>query len=97
MNPIESLITFVFGGIQGLLKIIPTVAIIAIFAGYIVGYSFIIYHLLRFGIGFIPKILAAAFTVISIILLGLLLRQYMLIDFIELFRQIAGIFNITTP
>ena len=93
MNPLDSIIQFISGGIEGLLNIVPTIFIIAVFSGYLIGYVFIIYHLLRFGIGIVPKLLAGAFTIISAILLTLLLRQYMLINFIELFHQIAVALN----
>lgn len=88
----ESVLNFITSGIDNLLNIIPFAIFIAIIAGYILGFIFIIYHLLKFGIGLATKFLAVAFTVISIILLTLLIKSYANIDLKEVFKSIFNFF-----
>lgn len=90
----DSIFNFISSGISNLLEIIPFVIFIAIIIGYLIGFSFIIYHLVKFGIGIATKFLAIAFTVISIILLTLLIKSYLSLDLKALFQSL---FNFIIP
>lgn len=65
---------------QDIISFIPTVILALFLFGYLVWSFFVVYHLIRFGVGPEPKRLAFLFLTGSAVLLGAVAVTYTQID-----------------
>ncbi len=72
---------------------LPSLLLFIILAVFIVGILSILYHLIRFGIGAITKIVAVLLLIAAFIGVSAVLYFYSRVDFADIISLITGNFN----
>ncbi len=84
MNIINGIINFIATRL-------PVIIFLVIAASFIVGVSAIVYHLIRFGIGLITKVLALFLVIFAVIALATSFYFFLQIDFTALANFLRNI------